>query len=195
MQKSNHALTHLGGECANDDDYAFTPSGVRTRVAVKATPEGVVLPLSARSARMALQELAVADDLRDEEPTAEWLDRWPNLRSWDEANGRAPVSPPALPPTSPSQDAIPKQPRSLVELDPLDLEDADEQLLAERWMLATDQATPVPAADYVSAWLATPDRSLSRRRSSPSEWSLATWLTVGAAVLIGELFAMIAALL
>lgn len=153
MQRSNHALAHLGGECANDDEYAFTPSGIRTKVALKATPEGIVVPLAASIARLALHELAVADDLHEEEPTTEWLERRPNLRSWDEANGSVPVSPPALPPNNPSKGAVPR-PVSVIELDPLDFEQVGDD----------------------------------------TEWSLATWLMVGAAVLGAELVAMVAAL-
>ncbi len=194
MQSSNHALAPFEGEGANDDDHAFTPSGVRTRVAPRPVPEGSrLLPRRPdRSlAQRALEALAVADDLRDEEPTTEWLAQWPSVRSWDASHGRRPVAPPPLPPST--QD-------NTVELTAADLSDRRQpppntEFLAARWMLQEHQATPVPAEDYVSVWVGGPASDMPMARSTPAPWSLATWVMVAAAVLGGELIVMVALLL
>ena len=189
MQSSNEAWAHLEGQCANDDDYQFTPSGVRTKVALKGVPDATVA-LTTSFAHLALEELEKADEAYDaEEPTSEWLAGGDGLAGWMPQVAQLAMFQQQLAAVPTHEPAI-ELGTEVIELDPEDLID-DPDLLEEVWMLSEQQATPVPPEDDVSAWVAPPAGSL---RLSTPDWSLHTWLTVAAAVLGGELIVMVALL-
>ncbi len=186
MDSSKQALAYFGGECANDDDYAFTPSGVRTKVALKLPAEDAAAAPKDTPAQRALDELAAADSIREEEePTTEWVTPAPAVSAWDDAQLDALLQLE----TQGVADPVIELSSEVIELDPQDL--VDEPDLPETlWMIPEGQPTPVPAEDYVSAWSDPLEPAMAR---SSSDWTTTTWLTVGAAVFGGEALALMLA--